>query len=241
MPQDDDLIPFSLLREAKALDLGSAFSDVRPSLSALASSFIRARNAAAHKKAQQEARDEKHRSNEQKAKTEADQQSADTTLFVQVIHQIDQRIAELEGDMARRYKQLQDKYGENALDGIVASFLNEEEQAGLQTDDDKNLALANKFLDQDGDIKPEYQNLLDAQYIRDWYEHRQLNGLSVKLHNGETLDADDHATLQKAGVSSKQAMYLNSEQSNAKQILNEKIDDDRAIQAASKTDTNFNF
>ncbi len=207
----------------------------------LLATFQIARNEKAHRKAQQEAQAEKHREAADKDRQQAQNQATDLTIFVQVLDQIEQRIAYLEEEMARRYEILKAKYGEDVIGGMAATYLTEQELAGLKTDEEKNYALAAKFLDRSGKIKPEYKHLEDARYIRDWYENEQLKGVAHKIKSGQTLNAEDKTVLQNGNFTDTRNLRMLTDDAATHEIVDEIRDADRAEQAAPKTDINFTF
>jgi hypothetical protein len=82
--------------------------------------------------------------------------------------EVQRQIAELEERMFRNYETLRATYGDDVVGGMAATWLSREEAANLTTDDERMLALSDKFLNDDDSIKPPYVGVVDAQYVQDW-------------------------------------------------------------------------
>lgn len=87
-----------------------------------------------------------------------------------------QRLAELDASIAERLEGLKAKYGEDVIQGLAEAFLTAEEREGLETAEDIEQALVDKYLDENGDLKPEYKDL-DPEVLallKEWYERAEL-------------------------------------------------------------------
>lgn len=239
MSRDDYAIPANALLEIDPLssDISSLVRDLGYLDGALVALFQNARNEKAYRKAQEEVQSEKRRMEAEKEKQKSQSEASDLTVFVQVLDQIEQRIAYLEERMAERYELLKRKYGEDVIGGMAATYLTEDELAGLETDEDRHYALAAKFLDQSGEIKPEYKHLDDAKYIRDWNESEQLKCVAHKLETGQTLNTEDKAILHNGNFTGTQNLIVETDHSE----MSDQLETERSEQAVAKTDTNFNF
>lgn len=112
-------------------------------------------------------------------------------LFLALLDSINDRIADLDKEMASLSEELKAKYGEDYIEGMASTFLSEKEREGLKTDEERLKALADKFLDDDGKIKPEYADRPEAKYVRSWAEKENLQGLKNTLNNGDPV-TDPH-------------------------------------------------
>lgn len=91
-------------------------------------------------------------------------------FMVIVVDAVTRRMNELRERMAANYEILREKYGDDVIGGMAATYLTEEELEGLETDDDKLRALSAKFLNEDGEVIPQYEGLTESKYVRDWTE-----------------------------------------------------------------------
>ncbi len=129
-------------------------------------------------------------------------QTADDLLFLALLDDMRDRLDALEASMERRFQTLQEKYGEDVIGGIADTYLTDEEKAGLETDQEKLEALANKFLNPDGSIKDEYRHLEEAKYIRDWQEAQNLQEIIAKYEGRNTLEPDEKLDIYNAAKTS---------------------------------------
>lgn len=172
-------------------------------------------------------------------------QSLDDVMFLSLLDDMRQRLDELEESMARRYKTLEQKYGEDVIGGMVDTFLSDEEKAGLKTDQQKMEALSKKFLNPDGSIKDEYKDLEEAKYIRDWQEAQKLKPIVQKYEGRNDLTAaEKQEVLEAAEVASlsdnknKIALSSNDEY---KTTVDQKIDESRGDLNSVRTGASVTF
>jgi hypothetical protein len=92
------------------------------------------------------------------------------TLYRMLLDQL----ADAQHQMAEAAEVLRGKYGEDIVGGMAAAFLSDDQLATLQTDEDRLAALAKIFLDDDGNIKPEYAGSPEAKFVQGWNKERQL-------------------------------------------------------------------
>jgi|GEM_PF-6595929 len=168
-------------------------------------------------------------------------QSAGDVIFYALLDDMRQRLTDLEASMAERYKLLQEKYGDNVIDGMVDTYLTDEEKAGLETEEDKIEALAKKFLNPDGTIKDEYKHLEEAKYVKDWKEAQKLRPIVAKYEGRNDLSIDEkrevYAAAEATSLAGHKNMIALSSNAEFKATVDEKIDDDRADINSLKTDT----
>ena len=96
---------------------------------------------------------------------------------------------------------LEDKYGPEVIKGMADTYLTEEEQIGLKTDEDRMQVMVNKMVGDDGKIKSEYAHLdqREIEVLQDWYEREQLKlearsiNRDVERNNGVTQEIRDNA------------------------------------------------
>ena len=86
-------------------------------------------------------------------------------------------------------KDLKDKYGDDFLTVLAEKYLNENDLEGLETDDDKRLALAERMLE-NGRIKPEFADNAEAQYIFKWYQEHLRDVALEHAQNGDAIPSD---------------------------------------------------
>lgn len=166
----------------------------------------------------------------------------DRTVFMMLLEDMRKRLVELEDALARRYKLLDTKYGGNVIDGMVDTFLTDAEKAGLENDEEKMRALANKFLNPDGTIKEEYKDLPEAQYLRDWHEAQRLRPVVSKYDGLKEWSEDDRRDFSNIvgsmGYGLQRKTYLQSSsdplRDTLEQALSEKMaDQEEPIKAAT--------
>lgn len=124
----------------------------------------------------------------------------DQDYIVKVLDQMRERLAVLEQQMAERYIVLQAKYGEDAIGGMAAEFLGDQ-AADLRTEQERMEALAEHFLDPNGEIKPEFVGMEEAIYVRDWNEAQSLRQVVLQFDGRNDL-SENELLAAKAAASS---------------------------------------
>ena len=125
------------------------------------------------------------------SKQEKDKKDTDDLLFQALLDDIERRLKELEARMAVLAQRLTVKYGKDFVAGMASTFLTDEEKEGLETDEDYLRALADKMLDNNGNIKDKYKDTPEAQYVRDWREQQRLTTVVAKYDGRDTLAPDE--------------------------------------------------
>lgn len=114
--------------------------------------------------------------------------------------------------MAKNYEILRRKYGDDVIGGMAATFLTEEELIGLHTDEDKMHALSAKMLDSDGEIKSQYDGLIESAYVRDWAELNELSPLAAQAmlakHGTAQQQADAAIAISQSSFAQKHGLVL---------------------------------
>lgn len=158
----------------------------------------------------------------------------DLAVFLSLLEDMRQHLADLEASMAKRRELLKDKYGENYIDGMVDTFLSDEEKEGLETDEQKKEALAKKFLNPDGTIKDKYKDSEEAKYIRDWKEAQKLRPIVQKYEGRTDLATHEKLEIYDAARSTTLANNKNiatlSSSADFKASIDEVLDSRRAEQ-----------
>lgn len=171
--------------------------------------------------------------------------STDDAVFYALLDDMRQRLDELEARMAKQYKTLQQKYGDNVIDGMVNTYLTDEEKAGLQTEKDKMNALAKKFLNPDGTIKEKYKDLDEAKYVRDWYEAETLRPIVAKYEGRNDLSADEkrevYDAAQNTSLSDNKNMMAQSGNAEFRETIDQKLDQDCEGMANSVGSNDFKW
>lgn len=168
---------------------------------------------------------------------------ADNDLVMMVI--LEAQLADLERSMAQHFENLREKYGDDVIGGMASTFLSEEENAGLDTDEEKLAALARKFLDEDGNIREEYRGLEEAEYIRDWYQAQDIK-LAMERYNGkiELTQEEKNEIIAKADIDTVTENYNKlgfSENAELKTNVSEALNNDMSDQVETKATTGFQF
>lgn len=136
-------------------------------------------SATAFNKSAQRTRDQEEERNSQR--------KVDTDLWAMLINE---EIARLNLELQNLAGDLRGKYGDDFVNAMAETYLSDKEREGLVTDEDKLKALADKMLDKDGNIKPEYANTPEADYIYKWNKRQNLNKATAQINAGLTLSAD---------------------------------------------------
>ncbi len=166
-------------------------------------------------------------------------------MFMMLLDDMRQRLADLDASLAHRYETLRGKYGDNVIDGMVDTFLSDDEKTGLQTDEDKMAALADKFLNPDGTIKDEYKDLEEAKYVRDWQEAQKLRPIVAKYDGRNDLSAAERheviAVAEQTSLAANKNMIALSENAEFKETVDEALDVERSDIGVQKADSTIVF
>ncbi len=166
-------------------------------------------------------------------------------MFMMLLDDMRQRLADLDASLAQRYETLRGKYGDDVIGGMADTFLSAEQKAGLETDEDKMAALADKFLNPDGTIKDEYKDLEEAKYVRDWQEAQKLRPIVAKYDGRNDLSAAErrevYAVAQSVGIAAQNNMYLQSENHHVRDTVEQAMDEKRADNESVTNTTTFGF
>ncbi len=233
------------------LSLSNAFSGAKPAISEIALSFQVARDTAAHEKIllgkydlnqleiqltdgsldflQISTMTDPSRSNSatSNAKKEKEKRRSERMMNDILLEDMRERLAELEADMAERFEKLRGQYGDDVIGGMAAAFLDDEELIGLETDKQKLQAMADKFLDENGNIKEKYKHREETQYVRDWNEAEHLKPEIAQYEGRNHLTATEHTKEKDAA----ETATLSSNKSNIKSSTNDGFQDtvDQAV------------
>ncbi|MDM3871843.1 hypothetical protein QSV34_10825 [Porticoccus sp. W117] len=134
------------------------------------------------------------------AKYTRKQQSKDKRMtdILDIIENMRQQLADLEAQMAQRFEALKAKYGDDVIGGMATTFLTEDELAELDTDEQKLQALADKLLDDKGNVKPQYRHLEEAEYLEAWQKAQKLKPVVAKYDGRNTLEANERQEVLEA-------------------------------------------
>lgn len=171
----------------------------------------------------------------QEEKQKRDQRATDDLFFYVLMDQMRNRLADLERGMAEHFAELRKKYGENVADGMAQTFLSEEEYARLRTDEEKLQALADKMLDENGNIKEQYAHLREAEYLKQWREAQQLKLVINKYENATALDSTAKQEITgvavSVGLAGQDNMYVQSQNIQVKDTVEQVMNETRMAQA----------
>lgn len=107
--------------------------------------------------------------------------------FMRMMKALNDRLAELEKEMADLAVKLRAKYGEDFIGGMAAAHLSDEELDRAQSEEDRLKLLAEKFLESDGKggykVKEEYKDSDEAQFILKWKNSEKLKGIVAEVEN----------------------------------------------------------
>ncbi len=125
---------------------------------------------------------------------EEEKQRRDQTVWLDLLEQMRARLDELDKNIADRLERLKAKYGDDPIQGMGNTYLTPDEMKGLDTPDDIMAALAKKYLDENGNLKPEFKGVLgpdELAVIQEWQERQELKPI---------VQASDEATAKNNGV-----------------------------------------
>ena len=164
---------------------------------------------------------------QQSVKKDKDRKNDDMAILLSLLDDLRDRLAELERSMAQRYETLRGKYGQDVIAGMAATFLDEETANGLKTDEARMRALANVFLDKNGDIKDKYKDLEEAKYVRDWHEAETLRPVIAKYEGRNHLTAEEGLEVYSAAQSASMSNNDNTIVLSQNEALERAVDDAR--------------
>lgn len=126
-------------------------------------------------------------------KEKEERRKQDETLrFMRVMKALNDRLAELEKEMADLAVKLRAKYGEDFIGGMAAAHLSEEELGRARSKEDHLKMLAEKFLESDGKggykVKEEYKDSDEAQFVSKWKNSEKLKGIVAEVENSGVTD-----------------------------------------------------
>lgn len=114
-----------------------------------------------------------------------DEQTRRTRMLLAMLDDLDRMAVELQAlkDQAdRSWASFSERHG--GIEGILETYFTEEEREGLETPEDIQRALVDKFLNPDGSLKPGAADILspeDIEELRDWQRLQQKELEFVEL------------------------------------------------------------
>lgn len=166
-------------------------------------------------------------------------------VFLSALDRAQEQLAALEAQMAQRFALLREKYGEDVIGGMAATYLDEAQLAGLNTEEQRLTALAAHFLDENGNIKSQYAHLDEAKYVRDWQKAEELRPVVAKYEGRDSLTQEEareiEAASSKASLSENTHKIALSGNGAYQQTVDSAIDNAAADLAPTQTRTTFDF
>jgi len=141
-----------------------------------------------------------------------------------------QQIDDLTDRINDNLDSLKDKYGSDVIGGMADTYLTEEEQQGLITNDQKMKVLVEKMADADGKIKPDFENIdpREIEVIEDWHKREGLKLEAQAMNreaalNGVTEQMKENAADMTEGTDSEgsRTLYKSFENEDLKQAVEE--------------------
>ena len=124
-----------------------------------------------------------------------EQRAQDAAIILTVLEQMRERLADLENQMAKRFEALKNKYLDDVIGGMASTFLDDKELSSLETDEQKLQALADKFLDETGNIREDYKGLEEAEYMHLWQQAEdQKQAIEQHLNTDKSNTAEQEHT-----------------------------------------------
>jgi hypothetical protein len=148
----------------------------------------------------------------EKAKREKDEKRRlEDTLYRMLLDQL----RDAQRQMAEAAEVLRGKYGEDIIGGMAAAYLSEDQLADLHTDKERLAALADIFLDEDGNIKPEYADSPEAKFVQGWAKAQDLRTKldNVPMTPGQSDEYKKVLTIADSAEINSIATYLESDPS----------------------------
>lgn len=217
MPDDEHIENSGRLSET------AGWSDVADRAFAGSKSLSRGFDVARDERAYREKQEEQARKlrdrEEQDHQQEKTRNDENLDFLIVVLDAINRRMDELRERMARNYEILRQKYGDDVIGGMAATFLSEEELEGVSTDEEKMRALSAKMLDEDGEIKGRYEGLRESDYVHDWNQMDTLSPLQAQAmlakHGSPQERADAAAEIASSTFAQKRGLSLNTSDETA--------------------------
>ncbi len=167
-------------------------------------------------------------------------------ILTSTLEKMRSELADLETQMEKRFEALRGKYGDDVIGGMAATFLSEAEQSGLDTEEQKMQALAEKFLDENGNVKEEYAHLEEALYVRDWNKAEELKVDIAQYEGRNTLSATEYAkekdAAETASLSDNASKIRHSTNKQLQETVESVVDENRTesmVSTAANTSLDF--
>lgn len=166
-------------------------------------------------------------------------------ILMTTLDKIHGELAELEAQIEQRFEALRGTHGDDVIGGMAATFLSEDDLSGLDTEEQILRALADKFLDENGDVKKEYEHLEEALYVRDWNKAEELKLDIAEYEGRNTLSSTEHAiekdAAETASLSDNKSKIQHSTNEQQLQETVEQVLEGRTDHMESKTVNSFDF
>ena len=133
---------------------------------------------------------------EERERRQAEQRANDLYLITIIQEQITWHREQMDG----LENVLRDKYGVDFILGMAETFLDEGVLQTLDTRDAKLQALADLMLDENGNIKPQYINRPEAQYVYHWQKEQELENSLSSIRNDQSLTANQAKAINDSGA-----------------------------------------
>lgn len=167
-------------------------------------------------------------------------------ILMSTLDKIRSELAELEAQMKQRFEALRGTYGDDVIGGMTATFLSEEDLSGLDTEDQIMQALVDKFLDENGDVKRQYEHLEEALYVRDWNKAEELKLDIAQYERCDTLSTKEHTkekdAAETASLSDNKSKIQHSSNEQLQETVESVVDENRTesmVSTAANTTLNF--
>lgn len=166
--------------------------------------------------------------------------------FMRMMKALNDRLAELEKEMADLAVKLRAKYGEDFIGGMAAAHLSEEELGRAQSEEERLKLLAEKFLESDGKggykVKEEYKDSDEAQYVLRWQESEMAVAIANKIPQGDSLTLSEERYvndfLERSDLNQNRAFASNTENSQALNMAKNNAEEQFLENPTSKVDIN---
>ncbi len=168
-----------------------------------------------------------------------------TSEIWDIIEAMCHELAALQDRMAHNYKRLEEKYGEDVVGDMAAAYLDEDTNNKLQSDEERLSALAQLFLDENGNIKDKYKHLDEAQYVRDWQRTQVLKPIVEKHQGRDTLTPKEQTEVlevaQRTDLADKKGLVVSSDNDQFKTVIDTVSDTQAEALAQTKHTSNLTF
>ncbi|CAA0114037.1 Uncharacterised protein [Halioglobus japonicus] len=166
-------------------------------------------------------------------------------ILISILDRAQEQLAALDAQLAQRYELLSEKYGEDVIGGMAATYLNEAQLAGLQTEEQQLAALAALFLDENGAINPQYDHLEEAKYVRDWQKAEELRPVVAKYQGRDYLTQEEareiEAASSRASLSENSSKIRASDNTGYETTVDAEIESNRSGTMDAKVNCGFSF